>query len=129
MTATRVLIIDDDPRYLDLLQFTLETEGYEVCAAQTAAQGMEIAVRCHPDVIVTDVAMPDVDGYLLAAGLKTDMRTAEIPVIFLTARGLETDRHTGQSIGAAQYLTKPFSMAELVQRIRDVSLPHSEKNA
>jgi len=127
MSAHRVLVIDDDPRYLDLLQFTLEAEGFEVCLAQNAAEGMKQAVAGRPDVIVTDVAMPDMDGYVLAAGLKADARTAEIPLIFVTARGLEADRWTGQSMGAAEYLTKPFSIAELVQRIRNICRAHSEK--
>jgi DNA-binding response OmpR family regulator len=127
MSAHRVLVIDDDPRYLDLLQFTLEAEGFEVCLAQSAAEGMKQAVAGRPDVIVTDVAMPDMDGYVLAAGLKADARTAEIPLIFVTARGLEADRWTGQSMGAAEYLTKPFSIAELVQRIRNICRAHSEK--
>jgi DNA-binding response OmpR family regulator len=127
MNAHRVLVIDDDPRYLDLLQFTLEAEGFNVCAAQSAVEGMNLAVAHRPDVIVTDVAMPDMDGYVLAAGLKADARTAEIPLIFVTARGLEADRRTGQSIGAAEYLTKPFSMTELVQRIRNVCHAHAEK--
>jgi len=127
MSAHRVLVIDDDPRYLDLLQFTLEAEGFEVCLAQNAAEGMKQAVAGRPDVIVTDVAMPDMDGYVLAAGLKADARTAEIPLIFVTARGLEADRWTGQSMGAAEYLTKPFSIVELVQRIRNICRVHSEK--
>jgi DNA-binding response OmpR family regulator len=127
MSAHRVLVIDDDPRYLDLLQFTLEAEGFEVCLAQNAAEGMKQAVAGRPDVIVTDVAMPDMDGYVLAAGLKADARTAEIPLIFVTARGLEADRWTGQSMGAAEYLTKPFSIVELVQRIRNICRAHSEK--
>ena len=127
MNAHRVLVIDDDPRYLDLLQFTLEAEGFNVCAAQSAVEGMNLAVAHRPDVIVTDVAMPDMDGYVLAAGLKADARTAEIPLIFVTARSLEADRRTGQSIGAAEYLTKPFSMTELVQRIRNVCHAHAEK--
>jgi DNA-binding response OmpR family regulator len=129
MTVHRVLVIDDDPRYLDLLQFTLEAEGFEVCVAQNAAEGMNLAVKNHPDVIVTDVAMPGMDGYVLAAGLKADVRTAEIPLIFVTARGLETDRRTGRSIGAAEYLTKPFSTTELVQRIRNACRVRSEKRA
>lgn len=127
MNSHRVLVIDDDPRYLDLLQFTLEAEGFRVWAAQSAGEGMNLAVAHLPDVIVTDVAMPDMDGYVLAAGLKADTRTAEIPLIFVTARGLEADRRTGQSIGAAEYLTKPFSMTELVRRIRNVCHAHVEK--
>jgi DNA-binding response OmpR family regulator len=127
MSAHRVLVIDDDPRYLDLLQFTLEAEGFEVCLAQNAAEGMNQAVAGRPDVIVTDVAMPDMDGYVLAAGLKADARTAEIPLIFVTALGLEADRWTGQSMGAAEYLTKPFSIVELVQRIRNICRAHAEK--
>lgn len=116
----RILIVDDDPRYLDLLQFTLEAEGFDVSAALNAAAGMEMALANHPDVIVTDVAMPEMDGYMLAAGLKSDPRTMNIPLVFVTARGYDADRRTGQNIGAAGYLTKPFSISELVQRIRDV---------
>ena len=114
----RILIVDDDPRYLDLLQFTLEAEGFEVRAALSAAAGLEMAFMHRPDVIVTDVAMPEMDGYMLAAGLKSDPRTMEIPLIFITARGHEADRRAGQNTGAAEYLTKPFSISELVQRIR-----------
>jgi DNA-binding response OmpR family regulator len=129
MTGQRVLVIDDDPRYLDLLQFTLEAEGFEVSAAKSGVEGMDLAVTHRPDVIVTDVAMPDMDGYVLAAGLKADARTAEIPLIFVTARGLDADRWTGQSVGAVEFLTKPFSIVELVQRIRNSCLARTEKEA
>lgn len=113
-----VLVIDDDPRYLDLLQFTLEAEGFEVRTAVSAKSAMEMALTHCPDVIVTDVAMPEMDGYTLAVGLKADPRTMSVPLIFITARGHEADRRTGQNIGAAEFLTKPFSINELVERVR-----------
>lgn len=125
----RVLLVDDDPRYTDLLHFTLETEGFEVFIAQNAAKGLALAKSHCPDVIVTDVAMPEIDGYALAAGLKSDPSTAEIPVVFVTARGHETDRWAGQSIGAAEYLTKPFSISELVGKLKNICERTTEKHS
>jgi DNA-binding response OmpR family regulator len=128
MEQHRILIVDDDPRYVDLLQFTLESEGFVVCTALNAAAGMEQALTSHPDVIVTDVAMPEMDGYTLAAGLKSDPRTMEIPLMFITARGHESDRRTGQHVGAAEYLTKPFSVIELIKRIRSLCSTAAESD-
>jgi DNA-binding response OmpR family regulator len=126
MAKQRVLVIDDDPRYLELLQFTLEAEDFDVGTAQSGAAAMTLAVAQHFDVIVTDVSMPDMDGYTLTAGLKADPRTADIPVVFVTARGMETDRRTGQNVGGAEYLTKPFSLSELVRRLRNICQTHPE---
>ena len=126
MAKTRVLVIDDDPRYLELLQFTLEAENFDVGTAQSGAAAMTMALAQRFDVIVTDVSMPDMDGYTLTAGLKADPRTADIPVIFVTARGMESDRRAGHSVGGAEFLTKPFSLSELVRRIRNVCEPHPE---
>jgi two-component system phosphate regulon response regulator PhoB len=116
----QVLIVDDDPRYLELLQFALESEGFRVVTALDPRQVQGLAVSCQPDVIISDIAMPEMDGFDVAAGLRTDARTADIPVVFLSARGMESDRFDGLRSGAADYVTKPFSTTELIDKIRSV---------
>jgi len=114
----KVLIIDDDPRYLELLQFILEDENMEVRALREPEAAQAVAESWRPDVIVTDVSMPGLDGYALVAGLKSAVGTQNIPVIFVTARGQAYDKHKGRDLGVVEYLMKPFSMAGLVERIR-----------
>jgi DNA-binding response OmpR family regulator len=117
----KVLIIDDDPRYLELLQFVLEDEGMEVRTLREPENAQATAVSWRPDVIVTDVSMPGLDGFGLVAGLKSDACTQNIPVIFATARGHSGEKHKGRNLGAVEYLTKPFSMSRLVERIRTLA--------
>lgn len=114
----RVLIVDDDPRYTEMLEAAFEVEGILATRIQDPRQAHETAAALQPDVIITDVTMPDVDGFTLAAGLKMDARTAEIPVIFVSAQtrsgnGFPRGYHRG-----ADYLPKPFSVPELIKRIR-----------
>jgi two-component system OmpR family response regulator len=121
MNRVKVLAVDDDPRYLELLEFTLIGEGFEVYTAQDPTTVQEIAERVQPDVIVTDVTMPNLDGYAMAVGLKSDPRTSGIPLIFVTARGHTGDRQEALSLGGVDYLMKPFSVADLVASIRRVA--------
>jgi DNA-binding response OmpR family regulator len=114
----RILVVDDDPRYLELLEYTLEAEDFDVLTVQDPMLVQEIASTSQPDVIVTDVAMPQLDGYTMAVGLKADPNTADIPLIFVTARGQHAQRWQAMNAGAAEYLTKPFSIEELVTTIR-----------
>ncbi len=116
----QILIVDDDPRYLELLQFALESEGFRVLAARNPRQVQALAVSYRPDMIISDVVMPEMDGFDVAANLRADARTADIPVIFLTARSQESDRLEGLRAGAVQYMTKPFSPAALVDAVRSV---------
>jgi DNA-binding response OmpR family regulator len=118
MNKPQVLVVDDDPRYLELLQFALETDGFAVVVARNPRSVQALAVSCRPSVIVSDVSMPDMDGFDVAAHLRADPRTAGIPVLFLTARSDEKDRLEGLRSGAVEYMTKPFSPAELVKKIR-----------
>jgi len=126
--AYRILVVDDDARYLDLLQFALTAEGYRVDIAPNALAAHEMAVLNKPDVIVTDIAMPEQDGYALAAGLKSNPRTAQIPLIFVSARA-QADRNIGYRIGAAEYVTKPFSVDELVKKIRSLVCEAKSKDS
>ena len=118
MIKPQVLIVDDDPRYLELLQFALESEGFGVVAARQSKSVQALAVSCHPDVIISDVSMPEMDGFDVAANLRADPRTADIPVLFLTARSLDSDRLEGLRRGAVEYMTKPFSPSVLAEKVR-----------
>ena len=128
MDKVKVLAVDDDPRYLELLEFTLIGEGFEVRTVQDPTRVQAIAASDLPGVIVTDVTMPNLDGYALAAGLKSDPRTAHIPLIFLTARGKNGDRQEALSLGGVDYLMKPFSVNELVASIHRIVSPVGQKD-
>lgn len=130
MSKLKILVVDDDPRYVELLDFTLVGEGFEVLTALDPTTVQDLAISARPDVIVTDVTMPNLDGYALAAGLKADSRTANIPLIFVTARGQDAERQQGLNIGGVDYLMKPFSVGDLVARIRRLANPaHAGRNA
>lgn len=118
MNKPQVLVVDDDPRYLELLQFALEAEGFRVVAAPNPQDVQGLAVSCRPAAIVSDVSMPEMDGFDVAASLRADPRTAGIPFLFLSARSTDGDRLAGLRSGAADYVTKPFSPAVLAQKIR-----------
>lgn len=115
-----MLVVDDDPRYLELLQFALESEGFGVVVARNPRSVQALAVSCRPAIIVSDISMPEMDGFDVAANLRADSRTAGIPVLFLTARSQEKDRLEGLKSGAVEYMTKPFSPLDLIKRIRTV---------
>ena len=116
----RIMIIDDDPRYLERLGFALEGAGFETIASTDSSTSLELAARSRPDLIISDVSMPHEDGFMLARDLRTDPRTRDIPLMFLSARGQTVDRHEGQLAGAVDYLTKPFSPRELVAVVERV---------
>lgn len=120
MHKPQVLVVDDDPRYLELLQFALESEGFSVLVARDPRHVQALAVSCRPAAIISDVAMPEMDGFDVAAGLQADPRTSEIPLVFLTARSAESDRVVGIRSGAVEYITKPFSPAVLANRVRSI---------
>jgi DNA-binding response OmpR family regulator len=121
MYKPKVLVVDDDRRYLELLEYALEGEGFQVLVVQDPLLVQDLALSTRPDVIVTDVAMPGLDGYAMAMGLRTDPQTAEIPLIFVTARGQDSQKLEVSSVGVVEYMTKPFSMEELAARIRRIS--------
>jgi DNA-binding response OmpR family regulator len=114
---TRVLIIDDEAPIRLLCRVNLEAEGMEVSEAADGANGIEIARREQPDVILLDVMMPRLDGWEVADALLRDERTNEIPIIFLTARAEIRDRARGLDIGGVEYITKPFNPLELAPLI------------
>ncbi len=116
---TRILVVDDEEDLCEILKFNLETEGYDV---ETAGSG-EQALDMHPEtfsLILLDVMMGGMSGFTVARKLRSQEQTKGIPVIFLTAKGTENDKITGFNLGADDYISKPFSIREVLLRIRAV---------
>lgn len=114
----RVLIIDDEPDILSLLSLHLKLNHYMVFQASNGKKGIETAQLEKPDIIVLDVMMPEMDGFEVAKALKDNPETANIPLIFLTARTQTEDKIKGFLVGADDYLIKPFDFEELQLRIK-----------
>ncbi len=116
----KVLVVEDEIDIADLIMFNLQRAGYEVLKAHDGVKGTEIALNERPDLIILDLMLPGRDGYSLFREIRRDSRTAEIPVIMLTARAQMEDKILGLEAGADDYLTKPFSPKELVLRVNAV---------
>ena len=120
---TSVLIVDDEPRILELARDYLERGGFTVFAATEGRAALETARARHPDLVVLDLGLPGMDGLDVARELRRD---SNVPIVMLTARDDEMDRILGLELGADDYITKPFSPRELVARVRAV-LRRSER--
>jgi two-component system alkaline phosphatase synthesis response regulator PhoP len=120
MARTRVLVIDDEPDILELVRYNLAQYGYDVTCSLSGEEALT-QIRSHaPDLMVLDLMLPGVDGLEVCKALKRDARTADIPILMLTARSEEADIVTGLELGADDYLTKPFSPRVLLARIKAV---------
>ena len=116
----RLLVVDDDPGLLLAVSDTLRAEGYSVKTARRGADALTIIARSLPDLIISDIRMPGMDGYQLVRNLRTNPRTRLIPVVFLTAKDETTDRIAGFRTGVDAYMTKPFETEELVAIIASI---------
>jgi DNA-binding response OmpR family regulator len=116
----RVLVVDDDPVILRLLEVNFRLDGFEVVAASRGDEAIAAADRDLPDAVVVDVMMPGVDGYEVCERLRGDPRFVDLPIVMLTARSQEDDRNRGAVLGVAGYMTKPFDPAELVALVRSL---------
>lgn len=112
--AKRILICDDDPVILRLLQVNLELEGYDVFLAHHGEEAYEVAQETMPDLIILDIMMPRWDGYKACQELKALDATKHIPVVFLSAKAQQSDIEVGKSFGVDEYLTKPFDPSDLI---------------
>ena len=113
-----ILVIDDMPDFLKVLSKQLEHWGYRVLKATTGEKGLEIALAEHPHLILLDILMPQMKGRELCKLLKTDPKTQDIPVIFLTALGMSEHVKVGMGLGAEDYIIKPFRPEDFRERIR-----------
>jgi two-component system phosphate regulon response regulator PhoB len=117
MPPATVLVVDDDPVILKLLEVNFEMEGFQVVRAADGAEGLERAREVHPDIVILDVMMPRMTGYEVAKALREDDDTAHIPIIFVTARAQSTDVERGLELGVDDYVTKPFDPLDLIARV------------
>lgn len=120
MSAQQILVVEDDADIRELLRFNLEREGFRVLEAADGLHGLELARDMLPDLIILDVMLPGTDGFEVCRRLGASASTAALPVLMLTARGEEVDRVVGLTLGADDYVVKPFSVRELILRVRSV---------
>jgi len=116
----RVLVIEDDQDILDLVAYNLSRNGYRCFTAQNGSSGMDILMAENPDLVILDVMLPGSDGLTLLKELKLNETTSGIPVIMLTAKAEESDRILGLEMGADDYVSKPFSVRELILRVQRI---------
>jgi DNA-binding response OmpR family regulator len=117
-SPTTVLLVEDDPVILKLLEVNFELEGYSVLLAHDGAEGIELARTAAPDLIISDIMMPNVSGLELVKALKGDAATKRIPIILLSAKAQTADIRAGMEAGADDYVTKPFEPLELVEHVQ-----------
>ena len=117
MAEARILVVDDEAYITDLVRMALRYEGFEVAAAATGQEALTVAGAFRPDLVVLDIMLPDMEGLEVCRRLRAG---ADMPVVFLTARDATDDKVAGLTVGGDDYVTKPFSLEELVARIRAV---------
>ena len=120
MTKKQILAVDDEEDILELVQFNLTKEGYQVFCAASGDEALKLANTHLPDLIVLDLMLPDIDGLEITKILKGEPTTKDIPIVMLTAKGEEADIVIGLELGADDYITKPFSPRILIARVRAV---------
>src|SRR5256714_2481650 len=120
MAQPRILIIEDERALTDVLTYNLEREGYETLVAHDGQEGLRKAQTLLPDLVLLDLMLPVVDGLDVCRRLRSGEQTRKIPILMLTAKGEETDQLVGFSLGADDYVTKPFSVKVLLQRIKSI---------
>jgi DNA-binding response OmpR family regulator len=115
--VVKVLVVDDDPVILELLRLNFEMEGFEVVSACDGRAGFDRAVSEAPDLVISDIMMPNVDGLEMLQQLRAEPGTAELPVLLLSAKAQQNEVQRGLDLGADDYVTKPFDPLELLDRV------------
>jgi two-component system, OmpR family, phosphate regulon response regulator PhoB len=124
--SDRILLVDDEPDIRQLLSFNLKEAGFEPEAVGTAAEGLA-AARSRPSVVILDLMLPDMSGTEVCRKLRADPETSDLPILMLTARGDEYDKVLGFEVGADDYVVKPFSVREVVMRVRALARRSQER--
>lgn len=119
MNDYRILVVDDEEDLCEILKFNLENEGYEVDTANSAEEALKMEISNY-HLILLDVMMGEISGFKMANLLKKDKKTANVPIIFITAKDTENDTVTGFNLGADDYISKPFSLREVIARVKAV---------
>lgn len=120
MTRFKVLVVDDEPFICRSLSFVLRKDNYEVLEARNGEEALKKIREHRPDLVFLDVMMPKVNGFEVTRIVRADETLRHIKIILLTARGQESDRATGEAVGADDYMTKPFSPTRIVERTREI---------
>ena len=116
----KILVVDDDPDIVELLEFNLKKEGYQTASASDGRKAMDIAADFNPDIILLDVMMPKKSGFEVCQAVRANEELQATKILMLTAKGRDTDRAKGLALGADAYMTKPFSTRELVQKVAEM---------
>ena len=119
MNDYRILVVDDEEDLCEILKFNLENEGYEVDTANSAEEALKMNISSY-HLLLLDVMMGEISGFKMANILKKDKETAQVPIIFITAKDTENDTVTGFNLGADDYISKPFSLREVIARVKAV---------
>jgi Response regulators consisting of a CheY-like receiver domain and a winged-helix DNA-binding domain len=119
MNDYKILVVDDEEDLCEILKFNLENEGYEADTANSAEEALKLDLATY-DLLLLDVMMGEISGFRMASILKKDKKTAHIPIIFITAKDTENDTVTGFNVGADDYISKPFSLREVLARVKAV---------
>ena len=132
MADEKVLIVDDEENILELMRFNLENSGYKVLTAQNGIDALKLAKSEIPQLILLDLMLPGMDGYDVCKEIRRDNNISHIPIIMITAKGEEVDKILGLELGADDYITKPFSIRELLARakavLRRTTIQHIDKS-
>jgi DNA-binding response OmpR family regulator len=126
MDRKRILIIDDEPDFVRVVQLRLEAAGYEVLAAFDGMQGVSFAHKEKPDLIILDIMMPAMHGHRVCEALKKSSKTWTIPIIFLTAKGSKEDQEMAYKLGAEHFLTKPYDPQVVLETIKKALDPTAQ---
>jgi DNA-binding response OmpR family regulator len=121
MKNRKILIVDDEPNIVMSLDFLMRKNKYEVFIARNGKEAIEIAEKEIPNIMLLDIMMPEVDGFEVCEHLKNNPKTKGIKIIFLSAKGKEEDLEKGLKLGASDYITKPFSTRNLVERVNKLA--------
>ena len=117
----RVLLIEDEPNIIEAIRFILSRDGWAVDTHSDGRTALEAVARRRPDLIILDVMLPNRSGYDILSDIRADDGTSDIPVLMLTARGQKKDRELAERMGASRFMTKPFSNAEVLEAVRDLT--------
>jgi DNA-binding response OmpR family regulator len=118
MERKKILVVDDEVDLVKTVQFSLEAEGYKVLISYNGEDALNQSRKENPDLILLDIMLPKLDGYKVCRLLKFDDRYKHIPILMLTAKTQQKDRSLGMETGADEYITKPFDMEELMEKVK-----------
>jgi two-component system alkaline phosphatase synthesis response regulator PhoP len=110
----KILVIEDDPATLRLVDYSLKQEGYEIITASNGLEGIRKALRESPDLVILDVMLPGMDGFEICYRLRSEPATSKLPILMFSAKAQEIDKNTGIKVGADDYLTKPSAPADII---------------